>query len=186
MKQLSLSQDFDCPLELLLKLRQERYQNPERYPELKNIRVISEEREGTKLHQVRQISLSASLPESVSAFWPSSLEKFSEKSIFDTEKQTHDFEVSPADQNSLHFFHIKGRSQYKTLGTMQCQRQYEVEVTSKAFLIGGLIETFLADLYTKNLEKDRQNILKAIASSTDGIKNPEDQKASHSEEAKAE
>ena len=178
MKQLSFSQDFDCSLEFLLKLRQERYQNPERYPELKNVRVISEKEEGTKIHQVRQISLGASLPESISAFWPSALKKFSEKSIFDTESQTHNFEISPEDQSNSHFFHIKGESEYKTLGPMRCQRQYEIELRSKAFLISGLIETFLADLYEKNLEKDRQSILKAIASSTLDRENKE---SNHSE-----
>ena len=179
MKQLSFSQDFDCPLEFLLELRQERYKNPERYPELKDIQIISEKQEGAKIYQEKHISLSAKLPEGIAAFWPSSLEKLSEKSTFDTEQQIHEFEVFPEGQGDSPFFHMKGKSEYKTLGPTRCQRKYEIEVESKAFLIGGLVENLIADIYVKNLEKDRQITLKTIASHALDTENKE---VNHSEE----
>ena len=165
MKNFSLSQDFECSLELLLRLRQERYQDPERYPELKNIRTLSMKEEGTKIYEERQIILTTSLPEGLSSLLPSSLEKLNEKSIFDTEKHVHSFEITPGDQTNFALFYIKGESKYTSLGPSRCQRHYEVEVTSKAFLISSLIEGFIADFYMKKLEKDRENMLKAIASS---------------------
>ena len=164
MKTFSHLQDFDCPLELLLQARQLRYKNPDRfYPELKNTRVLSRKEEGTKIFEERQFSIGAKLPESIASFLPSSIDKINEKSVFDTEKQRHSFEITSSDPSSQNLFHIKGESECRSSGAEHCQREYNVEVTSKAFLIGALIEGFIADFYLKKLEKDRESMLQSVA-----------------------
>ncbi len=160
MKTVSIEQTFECSLEALLSLRKERYEHPQRYPELGNVTLLSEKCEGTKDYQVRRISLGKELPEILSTLLPQSLSSLIDKSVFDSETQIHLFSVFPENEGLRKVFSVEGKSKYSSLEKDLCQRIYQIGIVSKLFIVAGMIETSLAEVYRSTLEKDKKSIQK--------------------------
>ena len=158
MKKLTIKQEFEVALDTLLKAREDRYKHLDKFPELKNVHLIREEREGSMLRQEREIVLTDSLPAVITPFLKSGGISLIEKSDFDENENIHTFTVTPGaglDQ----FFRIKGKSRYFSLDNNRSGRDYEIEIESSAFLVGGVIETAIGEVYNHNLEKDKKSIL---------------------------
>ena len=160
MQKISVNQEFDCSLSLLLRAREERYKHLDKFPELKNVKIISEETEGNVLKQVRHISIAGSLPPVISTLMPPGADSLHEKSEFNEENLTHTFQVSPGGHENL--FLLKGVSRYYELEGDRAGRNYELEITSKAFLVSMVVESTIAEIYRTNLAKDHKSILNFI------------------------
>jgi hypothetical protein len=161
MKKITVRQEFDYPLTTLLLAREERYKHLDKFPELKNVHVIHNSREGTLLKQVRHIDLGESLPVALSALLPGGATVLVETSEFDEVTHEHTFHVVPGGGFD-NIFTVTGVSRYSALPDDRSMRDYEIEIRSRAFLVGPMVEGALAELYSNNLNKDRQSILNFI------------------------
>ncbi len=161
MKKIQVKQEFDVPLQKLLDARQERYKHLDKFPELKNVHIEEETREGDTLKQVRHIAISESLPQVVATLLPSGADTLVETSTFLETTHIHNFRVVPGGDLD-HLFVIEGESKYYELDGNRAARDYDIKVTSKAFLVSGLVESAIADVYAKQLEKDKKSILNFI------------------------
>lgn len=155
-----VEQEFDYPLETLLRAREERYKHLDKFPELKNVTIVEESREGDVLRQVRHISIAESMPAALSSVMPADAAKLIESSEFKETEHVHSFEVTPG--GGLDIFKITGISKYYPLDENRSGRNYEIEIKSKVFLAGPMIEGAIADVYRKNLEKDKASIANFI------------------------
>lgn len=161
MQKFEIKQEFDCPLQILLRAREERYENLDKFPELKNVQIISEEKNGDIIKQKRHILIAESLPPVLNTLLPDGSDTLVEKSEFDLKRNIHTFSITPGG-NMDNIFSIKGISNYFSLTDSRSARQYNLEISSGAFLIGGIIEVTIAEIYRKNLEKDRISITEFI------------------------
>lgn len=155
-----VEQEFEYPLETLLRAREERYKHLDKFPELKNVTIVEENREGGVLRQVRHISIAESMPAALASVMPADAAKLIESSEFQETDHVHTFEVIPG--GGLDIFKITGISKYYTLDEKRSGRNYEIEIKSKVFLAGPMIEGAIADVYRKNLEKDKTSIANFI------------------------
>ena len=161
MKQVQIRQEFDYPLQTLLEAREERYKHLDKFPELKNVSIISEEQTGDILKQTRHISIGDSMPAALVTILPQGASTLVETSEFHAQTHEHTFRVAPGGGLD-NLFVVTGSSRYFALDGDRAGRDYEIEIVSKAFLVSAIVEGAIADLYTKNIEKDRQSILKFI------------------------
>ncbi|PJZ70784.1 DUF2505 domain-containing protein [Leptospira perolatii] len=154
MKQYKVVQTFPVPLQDLLKAREDRYKYLDQFPELKNVELLEERKDGNQVFQKRKVKLAESLPKVVAAVLsdPSLLEN----SVFDLSTNTHEFTIAPPGNDSI--VTIKGKSIYKSLGPNESERSYDVQVTSGVFLMGSVIETVIEEIHRHSLEKDKNSI----------------------------
>lgn len=157
---IKVEQEFDCNLDMLLRAREERYKHLDKFPELKKVTVVAEEEDGETLRQVRHISIAESMPAVLATVMPEGSQVLVESSEFNLKEHLHTFEVKPG--GGLDIFHITGVSRYYGLADGRAGRNYEIDIKSKAFLIGGVIEGAIADIYRKNIEKDKTSIANFI------------------------
>ena len=161
MKKIKVQQEFDCALDVLLRAREERYKHLDKFPELKNVHIVSEERVDHILKQKRNISIADSMPPIIGSLLPSGADTLAEESEFDDRSNTHTFRVVPGG-NLDNIFVVKGVSHYYSLPENRSARDYDIEITSRAFLVSLVVENAIADLYEHNLRKDRKSILNFI------------------------
>ncbi len=161
MKKITVDQKFEYPLETLLKAREERYKHLDKFPELKNVTTVKEEREGDILKQTRHISIADSLPSVLTTLMPSGASTLVEDSEFNLASHLHTFRVVPGG-NLDSLFTVTGVSHYYAEENGKSGRNYEIEVKSQTLFIGGIIENAIAELYAHNLEKDKSSILNFI------------------------
>ena len=157
MKKISIVQEFEHPLATLLRAREERYKHLDKFPELKNVEIIEEHTEGDTLKQTRKIHLGSSLPAVLVPLLPSGADTLVETSTFDHKTNEHDFVVVP-DGGHGDIFTITGKSRYYERGEGGSARNYEIEIQSKAFLVGSVVETAIGEIYSQNVKKDQNSI----------------------------
>lgn len=157
MQKVSIKQSFGCPLEVLLRARMDRYSHLDKFPELKNVTIVSETQEGQILNQVREISIADSLPMVITTLMPKGAETLHETSEFDLSQNLHTFKVTPGGGLD-HIFLINGVSRYFANDDGTSGRSYDLEISSKAFLVGAVVEGTIAEVYRSSLEKDRRSI----------------------------
>ncbi|TGL61761.1 DUF2505 family protein [Leptospira ognonensis] len=153
---------FSVSLEKLLHAREERYQHLDQFPDLKNVTLIEEKKEGNIITQKRKVSLEGSLP----AVLQAALSDLSllEESTFDTTTNTHVFKISPPGKDNV--FIIKGKSVYQSTGANASERSYEVEVISGLLFVSPIVEKAIEEIHKHSLEKDRNSIAKFLGLET--------------------
>ncbi|AAS72262.1 hypothetical protein LIL_20296 [Leptospira interrogans serovar Linhai str. 56609] len=153
-------QQFPVPLQNLLKAREDRYKYLDKFPELKNVELIEEKKEGNLVYQKRKVKLAESMPKVLATLLsdPSLLEN----STFNLETNTHEFTLAPPGNENI--LKISGVSVYKELGPDKSERSYDVEVKSGVFLMGAAIEAVIEEVHKHSLEKDRNSISEFLKS----------------------
>lgn len=162
MKEIKIIQDFNYPLPTLLRARQERYKHLDKFPELKNIEIVSEEVNGDELKQVRHIHLGSSVPMVLIPLLPSGADVLIESSTFNHTTNTHIFKVVP-DGGNENIFTITGDSHYFEVDENNSARNYNIQIKSKALFVGGVVEAAIGEIYSQNLKKDQKSILNFIS-----------------------
>ncbi len=157
MKTIDIVQEFEVPLEVLLKARMERYKHLDKFPELKNVNLVEEKQEGNQIYQVRHISIGASMPPILVQVLPRGADTLIEESIFYTDTHIHKFKVVPSGGNE-NLFIIEGESIYEKKNDSHSQRKYKIHITSKVLFLGAAVEMAIAEIYTNSLKKDRESI----------------------------
>jgi len=157
MKTIEIVQEFNVPLDILLKARQERYKHLDKFPELKNVRIVEEKQDGNILHQVRHIAIGASIPPILAQVLPKGADTLLEESDFYLDTNIHKFTVMPSDRNDT-LFRIDGESLYERKDENTSIRKYKINITSKVMFIGGAIEVAIAEIYVNSLKKDQESI----------------------------
>ncbi len=157
MKTLEITQEFPVSLETLLRARQERYKHLDKFPELKNVKIVEERQEGNQLYQTRHISIGASIPPILTQILPKGSDTLVEESVFYLDTNIHKFKVVPAGGNDSLFL-IEGESIYKSKDSNTSLREYKIKITSKVLFIGGAVEVAIAEIYSNSLKKDMESI----------------------------
>ncbi|MFN3603472.1 MAG: DUF2505 family protein [Leptonema sp. (in: bacteria)] len=157
MKILEITQEFPVPLETLLKARQERYKHLDKFPELKNVKVIEDRQEGNQLVQIRHISIGASVPPVLAQILPKGSDTLVEESVFYLDSNKHNFKVVPSGNNES-LFVIQGESFYEKLNETSSVRKYKIQITSKVLFLGPAVEIAIAEIYSNSLKKDMDSI----------------------------
>lgn len=157
MKTLEITQEFNVPLETLLKARQERYKHLDKFPELKNVTIIEDRQEGNQLYQTRHISIAASMPPILTQVLPKGTETLVEESVFYLETNKHTFKVVPSGNNESLFL-IQGESIYEGKTETTSVRKYKINITSKILFLGPAVEMAIAEIYSNSLKKDMESI----------------------------
>ncbi|MCZ8154511.1 MAG: DUF2505 family protein [Leptospira sp.] len=153
----NVTHTFPVSLEKLLHAREERYQHLDQFPDLKNVTLLEEKKEGNIIIQKRKVSLEGSLPAVLSA----ALTDLSlvEESTFDTTTNTHIFKIAPPGKDNV--FVIKGKSTYSGKGDSS-ERSYDVEVSSGLLFVSPIVEKAIEEIHKHSLEKDRKSIAKFL------------------------
>ncbi|MCW7463937.1 DUF2505 family protein [Leptospira limi] len=148
---------FPVPLDKLLHAREERYKHLDQFPDLKNVTLLEEKKEGNLIHQKRKVSLEGSMPAVLSA----ALNDLSllEESTFDTTTNTHEFKIAPPGKDNV--FVIKGKSKYEASGS-ESKRSYDVDVISSLLFVSPIVEKAIEEIHKHSLEKDRKSIAKFL------------------------
>ncbi|MCW7505951.1 DUF2505 family protein [Leptospira paudalimensis] len=148
---------FPVPLDKLLHAREERYKHLDQFPDLKNVTLLEEKKEGNLIHQKRKVSLEGSMPAVLSA----ALNDLSllEESTFDTTTNTHEFKIAPPGKDNV--FVIKGKSKYEASGS-ESKRSYDVDVVSSLLFVSPIVEKAIEEIHKHSLEKDRKSIAKFL------------------------
>lgn len=146
---------FPYSLQEVLEARENRYKHLDKFPELQNVVLLEERREGDKIYQKRKVSLASSLPTVLQNLLqdPSLLED----SVFYVSSNTHEFTIFPPGNEKV--VKITGKSVYRSLSENQCERVYEIEVKSEVFLVSALVEAAIEEIHKHSLEKDKNSIL---------------------------
>jgi len=156
MKTLNLTQEFSVPLAMLLRAREERYKHLDKFPELKNVSVVEEVKQDNNLHQVRHISIAESMPAVLASILPADADTLIETSDFHLDTNKHIFKVVPGGKGQP-LFVIEGESEYRAKGE-HSERSYVIQISSSAFLVSGVVEAAIAEIYSHSLEKDFTSI----------------------------
>lgn len=157
MKTLNVKQEFPVDLPALLRAREERYRHLDKFPELRNVTIVEEHRDGDKLHQVRHISIAESMPAVLATILPAGADTLIETSDFHVNTNRHTFRVIPGGQGQP-LFVIEGESDYRAKGDGTSERTYTIRISSNAFLVSGVVETAIAEIYSHSLDKDYNSI----------------------------
>jgi len=153
-----VSHEFAVPLEKLLQAREDRYKHLDKFPDLKNVTLVEERKEGDLVFQKRKMSLEGSMPSVLTAAL--SDPSLFEDSTFDTKSLTHTFKIAPPDKENV--FRILGKSVYASSGENTSRRSYEVEVKSDLLFVAPLVEKAIEEIHKHSLEKDRKSISKFL------------------------
>jgi len=156
-----VTHSFSVPLAKLLHAREERYKHLDQFPDLKNVTLLEETKEGNIITQKRKVSLEGSMPAVLSA----ALTDLSllEESTFDITTNTHEFKISPPGKDNV--FIIKGKSIYQAAGDGS-ERSYDVEVLSSLLFVSPIVEKAIEEIHKHSLEKDRKSIAKFLGVET--------------------
>ncbi|MCU0823067.1 MAG: DUF2505 family protein [Leptospira sp.] len=149
---------FPVSLEKLLHAREERYKHLDQFPDLKNVTLVEETKEGNIIKQKRKVSLEGSMPAVLSAVL-SDLSLL-EDSTFDITTNTHEFKIAPPGKDNV--FTIKGKSRYSEKGAGESERSYDVEVSSSLLFVSPIVEKAIEEIHKHSLEKDRKSIAKFL------------------------
>lgn len=154
----SVTHTFEVPLEDLLKAREDRYKNLDKFPDLKNIEMLEEKKVGDILHQKRKVHLGASMPQVLAtALGDPSL---MEESTFDLKSLVHEFRMYPPNKENV--VQIRGKSLYATLSPKESKRSYDIEIKSEVLFVSGLIEKAVEEIHRHTLEKDKASLRKFL------------------------
>lgn len=153
-----VTQKFEVPLDKLLQAREDRYKHLDQFPDLKNVNLLEERKEDSKIYQKRRIDLGASMPPVLATALSEPC--LMEDSVFFTETNTHEFKLYPPDKENV--VTITGVSVYKSDGEDKSERVYDVEVKSKLLFVAPAVELAIEGIHKHSLEKDMASIRKFL------------------------
>jgi len=154
----TVTHKFNYSLFDLLRAREDRYKYLDKFPDLKNVTLLEEKKEGNLIFQKRKVSLASSLPPVLVPLLDDA--SLLEESTFNTETNTHDFKISPPKNGNVVM--ITGHSVYRSTSDGFSERIYNVEVKSSVLFIGSLVEAAIEGIHKHSLEKDRVSIQKFL------------------------
>jgi hypothetical protein len=154
----TVTHKFNYSLFDLLRAREDRYKYLDKFPDLKNVTLLEEKKEGKLIFQKRKVSLASSLPPVLVPLLDDA--SLLEESTFNTETNTHDFKIFPPKNDKV--VTITGHSVYRTTSDGFSERVYNVEVKSGVLFVGSLVEAAIEGIHKHSLEKDKNSIQKFL------------------------
>ncbi|MFH1539067.1 MAG: DUF2505 family protein [bacterium] len=164
MYKIKITHRFDAPLERVQEARERRFENLDKFPEMKGIDETYRKQEGNVLRTKRNIELSAQIPKALRNVLKPDMLKCVDESMYDLETGVHTWTVIPIQHRNV--FKCKGKSIYrerdKPDGGVETVRDLEMTIEVKVPVVGKLSEQVLGKAYEKNLDKDRKSIKKML------------------------
>ncbi|MEW5946614.1 MAG: DUF2505 family protein [bacterium] len=155
---------FNAPLEKVQEAREKRFENLDKFPEMKQYREFWREQKGNVLKTKRRIELSAHIPPALRGVLKPEMLRCVDDSEYDFDSGVHVWTVIPEHHRDVFF--CKGKSVYreriKQDGTPETVRDLEMVIKVKVPVVGKIAEQVLGKAYEKNLEKDCQTIKKML------------------------
>ncbi|HMV43586.1 MAG TPA: DUF2505 family protein [Leptospiraceae bacterium] len=150
----TVTHKFNYSLYDLLRAREDRYKYLDKFPDLKNVTLLEEKKEGNLIFQKRKVSLASSLPPVLVPLLDDA--SLLEESTFNTDTNTHDFKIFPPKNDKV--VTISGHSVYRSTSDGFSERVYNIEVKSGVLFVGSLVEIAIEEIHKHSLEKDRASI----------------------------
>lgn len=164
MYKIKITHRFNAPLDKVQDARERRFENPEKFPELKGIKETYRKEDGRILKTKRNIELSAQIPKALRNVLKPEMLKCVDVSTYDLETGVHTWTVIPVQHKNV--FKCKGKSIYKERskpdGGVETVRDLEMTFEVKVPVVGKLAEQVLGKAYEKSLDKDRKSIKKML------------------------
>ena len=154
----TVTHKFNYSLFDLLRAREDRNKYLDKFPDLKNVTLLEERKEGKLIFQKRKVSLASSLPPVLVPLLDDA--SLIEESTFNTETNTHDFKIAPPKNEKT--VTITGHSVYRSTSDGFSERVYNIEVKSGVLFIGSLVEIAIEEIHKHSLEKDKNSIQKFL------------------------
>ena len=157
----SVTQEFDAPLELVLKAREDRY---DLLPDLKKPDIFERKEEGKTVKTKRRFQVSGQLPGGIKKFIPTDTMEFVDHSEWDTERNVHRWKI--VSEKFEKVIHWEGSTKYEEIegdgGGKRTVREMRSEIKVKIPFVGDQLEKMMASGFKKNYEKDYETICRAI------------------------
>lgn len=151
-----VEQEFDAPLEKVVRAREERY---DLLPDLKKPDIIERKADGNKVHTKRRFKVSGALPPAMKKFIPMDSMEFVDHSTWDGDRNEHRWrQVSVKFEKQIKW---EGVTRYEEKGG-RAKRVMEGEIRVKIPFVGDQLEKVMVSGFKKNFQKDFDTILKAV------------------------
>ncbi|MFH1539315.1 MAG: DUF2505 domain-containing protein [bacterium] len=151
-----VEQEFDAPLEKVIKAREERYNL---LPDLKKPDIIERKETGNQVHTKRKFKASGALPKSMKKFVPMDSMEFVDHSTWDGDSNEHRWkQVSVKFAKQIRW---EGVTRYEGAGG-KTKRVMTGEIKVKIPFVGDQLEKMMVSGFKKNFEKDYDTINKAM------------------------
>ena len=154
---------FDAPLEKVNEAREKRFEHPDKFPDLKKVKVLEEKKEGKILKKKQYIEISSAIPKQARKFLPVDVLNCIDESVYDLEKNTHHWSVTSAKHKKI--FKIDGDSEYVEFeedGRVKTKREYKISIKVNIPLFAKVAEQAILTTYVKNMKKDCESIKKML------------------------
>lgn len=151
-----VEQEFDAPLEKVIRAREERY---DLLPDLKKPDIIERKETGNQVHTRRKFKVSGALPKSMKKFIPMDSMEFIDHSTWDGDRNEHRWkQVSVKFAKQIRW---EGITKYEEAGG-KTKRVMAGEIKVKIPFVGDQLEKMMVSGFRKNFQKDYDTICKAM------------------------
>lgn len=150
---------LDGPVDMVWEARERRFENPDKFPDLKNRHELSRREENGKLFVKSRVELANKVPSSLRKVIKPEMLNVIDDSVYELSTGIHTWTYTPEAKSD--FFKSKGYSKYTEFeqgGEKKTRRALEIEVNIRIPIVGGLAEQFIIDLIKKNLLKDNESM----------------------------
>jgi len=158
---LSITQEFNAPLDLVLKAREARY---DLLPDLKKPDIFERKEEGNLVKTKRRFQAGGQLPGGLKKFAPAETMEFVDHSVWDGEQKIHRWKI--VSERFEKVIHWEGSTKYEEItgedGTIKTRREMRGEIKVRIPFVGDQLEKTMVSGFKKNFEKDYEIICKAI------------------------
>jgi len=156
------------PVDMIWEAREKRYENLDKFPELKNRQELDRKEKDGMLHVKSKLKLASKVPGALRRVMKDDSFDIIDNSEYNLETGEHKFTYN---SERAKFFKCKGYSKYTEFeenGDKKTKRLLEFEVKVNVPVVGGLAEQFITDAIKKNLEKDNTSIERMIQMMKEG------------------
>ena len=158
-------QEFDAPLDAVLKAREARWEEKEKIPDLKSADEILRREDDRVLFIERESSASSHIPEKFRKFVSPDMLKWKEHSTWHKDTNIHEWRVTPGSYGNM--LDVRGRTVYEELSkgpAPRSRRTLEITLNVKVPVLGPIAESMVFEAFKKNFAKDFDAIKERIDS----------------------
>ncbi len=150
-----MTQEFDAPLDIVLRAKDERYDHIDRIDGLKKLNFTEVDEDDKTVKTTRPFDVDMSkTPAAVRKMLPPDMFSFVETAVWDKEKKQVEWEMKSKAKKKLVW---KGITSYKSKGG-KTERNIDCTIKVKVPFIGDAIEKTMASGFKKSMEKEFRTI----------------------------
>lgn len=152
------SQEFPFTLEDVIRARNYRFNNIEKFSEMNSQKIIEHREEDGVRYLKRLLSSEEKIPPLLVSMIPENMLNLIQESWFDKKNLVSDFKIYSENTNDNSFL-LTGSAIYEPINNESSRRRFTMNVDVKIPIVGKLISSFISDTFQKRLEKDQNSII---------------------------